>query len=122
MEYKVKGKVLTGRKEGKRLGYPTANIKVAGKIPQGIYVSTTLLHGKEYQSVSFLGNAVTFGEKRVLLETFILDFFENIYGEEIVVNLLKKIRDNKKFETALDLVIQIRKDIEEAREYFKKNV
>ena len=122
MVYRIKGRVLKGRKEGKRLGYPTANIKTKENIPQGIYVSTTKLNDKEYESVSFFGNAVTFGEKQVLLETFILDFFDDIYDKEIEVTLLEKIRDNKKFDTALDLVKQIRDDVLAAREYFKNNV
>lgn len=116
----IRGKVRNGNKRGKRLGFPTANIRLHRKITQGIYISETLLENKKFPSVSFVGNAKTFGEDKIQLETHILSFARNIYDMWISVSLLKKIRPNQKFGSEESLREQIEKDIEEARKYFNE--
>lgn len=111
------GKVKTHNKRGKKLGFPTANINLSKKIPGGIYISKTKLSGKEHKSVTFIGKAKTFNEKRFHAETYILDFNENIYGKWISVRLLKKIRGNKKFNSAKELIDQMKKDEVLTRQY-----
>lgn len=113
------GKVRTHNKRGKSLGFPTANVNLAKNIPEGIYVSKTKLSGKQFPSVTFIGEAKTFGETRFHSETYILDFNQNLYGKWISIELLKKIRKNKKFNSANELVNQIKKDEQEARKYFE---
>jgi riboflavin kinase/FMN adenylyltransferase len=117
--YNIRGKVRVGKKRGRQLGYPTANIALRKKFPQGIYISETLFEGRALPSVSFVGNAETFGEEEIKLETHILDFDQNIYNQTISVRLLKKIRGNEKFETAEKLVSQIAKDVKIAKEHFR---
>jgi riboflavin kinase/FMN adenylyltransferase len=112
------GIVRHGKKRGKALGYPTANVNLSKKIPEGIYVSQTKFEGKVYQSATFIGVATTFNERAFLSETFILDFDREIYGEWISVTLLKKIRDNQKFESVEKLIDQISKDVDEIKKYF----
>lgn len=114
----IKGKVIRGKQRGRNLGYPTANIKVSG-VSEGIYISVTTINGLEYKSVTFIGSAKTFGEKDVFAETYILDFNKDIYDQEIEVKLIKKIRNNKKFDTIDNLVLQITKDVEQTHKYFK---
>jgi len=116
--YKFWGKVQTNNKRGKKLGFPTANINLSRKIPEGIYISKTRLDGKEYKSVTFVGIVKTFNEKKFHSETYILDFNQNIYGKWISVELIKKIRDNKKFNSIEELVKQMKEDEKSARKFF----
>lgn len=115
----IKGKVLEGKKRGKTLGFPTANVRLDINASQGIYISQTEFEDKVFESVTFIGNAKTFGEKEIFAETYILNFDRDIYNKEIVVHLLKKIRENEKFETVDSLITQIKKDVEETENYFK---
>lgn len=112
------GKVRTHNQRGKKLGFPTANINLTKNIAEGIYVSKTKVAGKKYKSVTFVGTAKTFGEKTFQAETYILNFSSNLYGKWITVELLKKIRENKKFQSAKELVEQMKKDERKARDFF----
>ncbi len=118
--YKFWGKVRKHNQRGKRLGFPTANVNLRKHIPEGIYISKTKIQGKLFPSVTFIGKAETFNEEKFLAETYILDFKENIYNKWISMKLLKKIRENKKFSSAKDLIAQMQKDETEARKYFGK--
>jgi len=119
-QYKIAGVVIHGEGRGKELGFPTANVILHKKIPEGIYAGTVTLNGKLYYSASFVGQAKTFQRTEVNLECHILDFDKDIYGKWISVRLYKKIRDNKKFESVESLIEQMKKDVEEIREYLAK--
>ncbi len=116
----IKGKVQQGKKRGKLLGYPTANVALDREIPHGIYVSLIEVDKKVYQSVTFIGNAKTFAEKEVLAETFILNFDSMIYDQWVNISLLRKLRDNQKFSSAEELITQIKKDIQDTEDFFAK--
>lgn len=116
--YKIWGKVQKHNQRGKKLGFPTANVALHKNIAEGIYISKTKIDRKQYQSITFIGEAKTFNEKKFHAETYILDFNQNIYNKWISVRLLKKIRENKKFASVDKLVEQMRKDEEAARRYF----
>lgn len=118
MIYKFWGKVRTHSKRGKSLGFPTANIILTKKIPEGIYLSNTTIQNQLYPSLTFIGVAKTFNEKELKAENYLLDFNQNIYGRWISVKLIKKIRGNKKFASVEELVAQMKKDEAEARKYF----
>lgn len=113
------GKVKKHNQRGKKLGFPTANVNINKNIPEGIYISKVKLQGLWYKSLTFIGQAKTFGEIRFHAETYILDFKKDIYGKWISVKLLKKIRDNKKFNSAKELIEQMKRDEKKAREYFR---
>ncbi len=117
--YKLWGKIRKHNQRGKELGFPTANVNLRKKIPEGVYISLTKLAGKIYPSLTFIGTAKTFNEEKFLSETYILDFDKGVYGQWISVNLIKKIRDNIKFASADELITQMQKDESEARKYFK---
>lgn len=106
------GKVRKANLRGKKLGFPTANVNLSKDIPEGIYISKTKIENKIYPSLSFIGQAS-------IAETYILNFSKNIYGKWISVNMLKKIRDNKKFSAVEELVKQMKRDEQVARKYFK---
>lgn len=126
--YKFWGKVRKHNQRGKKLGFPTANVNLHKQIPEGIYVSTASVEGKKYKqslkklrfykSITFIGIVKTFNERHFHSETYILDFDKNIYNVWITVELLKKIRSNKKFKNADELITQMKKDEKAARKYF----
>lgn len=116
---KITGVVIEGEKRGKVLGFPTANFEPNFKASEGIYISTTSVDEKLYKSVTFIGIAKTFNAKKSFAESYILDFDKNIYGKKIEVNLIKKIRDNQKFNSEKELIAAVQKDINQTKEYFK---
>ena len=113
------GKVRKVNLRGRKLGFPTANVNLNKDIAEGIYISKTKLQGKEFPSLTFIGKVKTFNEQKFQSETYILDFNKNIYHKWISVKLIKKIRDNKKFKSASELISQMKNDEIVAREYFK---
>lgn len=113
------GKVKRGERRGKKLGYPTANIALRRHIPEGIYISQTKLKDTWHKSLTFIGQAITFGETSYKAETYLLSFDKNLYDTWISVKLLKKIRKNKMFANAGELIKQMSKDKKEAEKYFK---
>lgn len=112
------GKVKKGAQRGKSLGFPTANIALHKNIAEGIYISQVKVNGKSSPALTFIGHANTFGEKKVLAETYFLRLSIDIYGKWISIKLLKKIRKNQKFKSAKELVVQMKKDKIEAEKYF----
>lgn len=113
------GKVIRGKKRGKSLGFPTANVKLHRNFADGIYISLATVDKRSYPALTFIGAAKTFGERDVKAETYLFLFEENIYGKRISVRLLKKIRANQSFKSERDLIIQMNKDKQKALEYFK---
>ncbi|WP_244833155.1 bifunctional riboflavin kinase/FAD synthetase [Clostridium sp. BJN0001] len=111
--YELEGKVVCGRQIGRTIGFPTANLSTDKKyvIPlNGVYYSNVRVNNKIYRGITNVGNNPTVnGEKRTV-ETHILDFDENIYGIEMNLYFIDKIRDEKKFSGIDDLKRQIEKD------------
>ena len=117
--YTIYGKVIKGAQRGRDLGFPTANVLIDQEIPQGIYISRMTIDDRIFPSVTFIGNATTFGESDVKSETYILDFNQDMYDKMVAIELREFIRGNEKFESVEKLVIQMNEDIEKARNYFK---
>lgn len=120
--YSVTAEVISGRRVGNTIGFPTANISPEGYLilpRNGVYITKTYLEGKLYKSITNIGYNPTFEEeKKLTVETHIIDFEENIYGKRIEVFFLKKIRDEKKFNSIEELKSQIKIDRMKAREFF----
>ena len=114
------GKVRKGKLRGRKLGFPTVNVNLRKDIPEGIYISKTKLEDIIYPSLTFIGKAKTFNGKTFQSETYILDFNKNIYSKWISVELLKKIRGNKKFNSAGELIQQMKKDVTIAETFFRQ--
>ncbi len=100
------------------MGFSTANINIIKKIPAGIYISKTKIQKQKYPSLTFIGKTKTFNEQEFHGETYILDFNQNIYDKWISVELLKKIRENQKFNSAKELINQMKKDEQQARKHW----
>ena len=118
----ISGAVVKGSKRGKGLGFPTANIAYKADIlpPQGVYVVWALLGTKRYPGIANVGTRPSFEKQnsQLHLEVHILDFSRNIYGKRLEVVFLKKVRNEKKFSSPQQLVLQIQKDEALARKYF----
>jgi len=114
----IQGTVQEGRKMGKQLGFPTANVLLRQQIPEGIYLSRTEIDAKTYPSLTFIGKALVFKDRIYKSETYILQFSRDLYNQNIQVVLLKKIRENQMFTSKRTLIIQMKKDAEVAKEYF----
>ena len=121
--FSMTGKVIKGKKRGRKLGLPTANMKVQPTklVPKfGVYATLCHLDGKVYRSVSSLGVRPTFDDTRLPnLETLILDFDDNIYKKTITVDFMNYIRPEIKFDSIPDLVGKIEEDKEIARRLLK---
>ena len=119
--YQVRGTVVTGRdRGGKLLGFPTANINLSDELcpKTGVYAVTIEHHNKHYQGVANIGYSPTFDDQVFTAEVHILNFNDNIYGQKIRVNFIKRIRDEIKFTNISELSEQIKKDVGRASEIF----
>jgi riboflavin kinase/FMN adenylyltransferase len=117
--YQIKGTVVHGRNRGgKLLGFPTANLQLHDELcPKlGIYAVTVESEGNLYKGVANIGYSPTFDDNQFTVEVHILDFDEDIYGQEIRINFIHRIRDEIKFSSIEALSHQIRQDILKARD------
>ncbi|MFR4997163.1 MAG: bifunctional riboflavin kinase/FAD synthetase [Clostridium paraputrificum] len=111
--YIIKGKVVHGKKLGRTIGFPTANLDYSKEIlipSKGVYYTNVEWQGKIYKGITSVGNNPTVNGNKLTIETYILDFNNDLYGHNIKVYFIKKIRDEKKFNSIDDLVIQLKKD------------
>jgi riboflavin kinase/FMN adenylyltransferase len=119
--FSLEGLVVKGEGRGRRLGVPTANMKLDLDLmlpARGVYVSECSSRGMTYRSVTNVGVNPTFKDGQLpVVETHILDFDGDIYGEVIDVHFLGRLRDERKFPSVDALVAQIRTDMEKARAY-----
>ncbi len=124
--YSITAEVVSGRRIGNTIGFPTANIHPERflVLPEnGVYITKTLLDGKLYNSMTNVGYNPTFEDvKQKTVETHIIDFNQDIYGKKIEVFFLKKIRNEKKFESVELLKEQISNDMSTARRYLEIGV
>ncbi len=107
-EYRIKGKVIKGKKLGTGLGYPTANIELSNEyklIPKiGIYAVRVEIDDREYSGMMSIGkNPTVTDDSSIKLEVNIFDFNENIYGRNIKIDFIDYIRNEEKFETIEEL-------------------
>ncbi|MBP3329193.1 MAG: bifunctional riboflavin kinase/FAD synthetase [Clostridia bacterium] len=113
--------VVHGQKRGRSMGFPTANQYFPPDlvIPKfGVYASTTEIDGKVYHSFTNIGSRPTFPENDVRSETHIFDFDGDLYGKVLRVSLHKFMREEVKFSSPEELVVQLKKDKKTAEEYF----
>ncbi len=119
--YTLRGKVVGGKAQGREMGIPTANIEPEKELypREGIFAVRVLAKDVCAQGVLNIGTNPTFPDKDFSLEVHILDFDQDIYGREIELVFVEKLRDEKKFETPELLVKQIKEDIAKARKIFE---
>lgn len=122
--YFIKGMVLHERHDGTNIGFPTANIKPNfDRLPlaSGVYATYCIVDCKKYMSMTNVGAKPTFSDNSISIESFILDFSQNLYGKEIKVEFIKKMRDIIEFQSVEQLKQQLEKDERHAREILAQN-
>lgn len=116
------GKVVHGDRRGKKLGFPTANIRLTSEVipPLGVYAVQVVVGRKKYPALANVGRRPSFHKNGpVTVEVYIFDFTKNLYGQDITVEFLKKLRNEKRFASPDLLVRQIRRDEQKARIFFQ---
>jgi riboflavin kinase/FMN adenylyltransferase len=117
--YSVRGVVVRGDGRGRRLGFPTANLRVGERDklipPEGIYAVRAQLRSGTFAGALHLGPRPTFEGSLPTIELHLLDFEGDIYGEELRVDFVRYLREIRPFATVAALVDQMREDVEEAR-------
>lgn len=112
--YQICGEVIHGKKIGRKLGFPTANIELETNYalpPEGVYAVKVKIDGEEYIASANLGFNPTFNNQNISFEVYILDFKGNIYGRRLCIDIIEFIRDEKNFDSKEELISQMEQDI-----------
>lgn len=124
--YAIYGKVVSGYQEGRKLGFPTANLDLSGSeqlVPaNGVYgVKVRLQDSMQYRrGMMNIGTRPTFNGKNLSIEAYIFDFSGDIYGQTLVAAFIHRIRDEHKFDSAEELAEQMKNDAKIIEEQFDK--
>lgn len=121
--YGVEGQVVHGAERGRVIGFPTANLQPCNRvIPcRGVYVTATLIEGQWRRSITNIGVRPTFEkEAEPSVETYVLDWAGNLYGNVLRVRFLHRLRDERRFDGLDALKRQINHDLARARSYFAR--
>jgi riboflavin kinase/FMN adenylyltransferase len=116
--YELRGIVARGDGRGRTIGVPTANLEVGSQIAipaNGVYAVWGATDGGEWPAVVNIGVRPTFGQTVRVVEAHLLDFNGDIYGQELAVAFITRLRDEQRFASVDDLVSQIEDDIAVAR-------
>ena len=114
----LQGEVVSGRKVGRTIGFPTANMlypKEKFAVPLGVYETSVSVEKNDYKGITNFGAKPTFSDGQVCVETYIDGFSGDLYGREITIRFLRKIRDVKKFESIDALKKQLQADLNRIR-------
>ncbi|MBV9927058.1 MAG: bifunctional riboflavin kinase/FAD synthetase [Acidobacteria bacterium] len=121
--YGVEGRVVRGFERGRNLGFPTANLRPANRVipRRGVYATATLIEGAWRRSVTNIGVRPTFeNDAEPSVETFVMDWGGDLYGDVVRVRFLHRLRDERRFEGVEELKRQIDRDAARARKYFER--
>lgn len=120
--YGVEGRVVHGQQRGRTIGFPTANLMTDNRVvPRaGVYVTATRIEAAWRRSITNIGIRPTFeAAAQPTIETYVLDWDGDLYGDVIRVRFLHRIRDERKFNGIEELKTQISKDLRRAERYFE---
>ena len=120
----LSGEVVTGRKLGRTLGIPTANISIpegVAQLPFGVYACKALVEGKEHLAVTNIGNRPTVGGHRITVEPWLLDFDGDLYGKHLTLSFYAFLRPEQKFPSLDALKEEIIKNAAQTRKFFENN-
>jgi riboflavin kinase/FMN adenylyltransferase len=113
--FSLKGTVTRGEHRGTGLGFPTVNLKVDAKMavpPDGVYATRAYIEGQEYQAMTNIGVRPTFGDNNErTIESFILNYNQDVYGKEVKIELIQRLRGEKSFDSIEELKQQIADDV-----------
>jgi riboflavin kinase/FMN adenylyltransferase len=124
-EYEIDGLVAKGDKVGRKIGYPTINLEPENELhpADGVYVTRIHIRsfGRRFDCVTNIGRRPTvYEDYATVIETFVLDFSSNVYGEHVRLFFFDRLREERRFPSVTALSDQIGRDIEETRKYFEE--
>jgi riboflavin kinase / FMN adenylyltransferase len=114
----LRGTVIHGDGRGRKLGFPTANVLTSREVihpEHGVYLTRVRFPGEVHWALTNVGKRPTFSKTEPSVEVYLLDLQKNLYGQELNVQFLQKIREEKMFTGADELTEQIKKDVLRAR-------
>ncbi len=121
--FTISGTIVSGNQKGREIGFPTANLKAKPEyheVKDGVYITEIKVKGTWYPAMTNVGHNLTFNTSDPLsIETYILDFNESIYNEEIQLSFRKLLRPEIKFDTVAELIDQMKEDEEQTRQFYK---
>ena len=120
----LSGTVVAGDQRGRTLGFPTANLDVDPQLllpGDGIYATWAIIDGKRHQAATSIGIRPTFDLTQRLVEVFIMDFSEDLYGKTVGVEFITKVRDQEKFDGLDALIKQINQDVDDCRQVLDRS-
>ena len=118
--FTYRSEVVHGDQRGRKLGFPTANLEIEDKrlmLPNGVYIVRVKVGETFYKGIANVGDNPTFKVAKRRLEVFIDNFSQDIYGREISVSFIEKIRDEQKFSSVEELKAQLREDLQNMRNF-----
>jgi len=116
--FSVRSQVVPGNRRGQSLGFPTANFEIKPEQavpPNGVYATIACVGQKILPAATNIGIAPTFSGNKRLMETYIIGFKGDLQGQELRIEFIERIRDEKRFENVEELKSQIMKDVELAK-------
>lgn len=119
--FSIRGPVVRGAERGRTIGFPTANIAVTPDraLPAyGVYVTRAIVGARTYASATNIGVKPTFVDERPSVETYLLDFEGDLYGRDVRVEVLQRLRGEIKFDSIDELTASIAADVRKTRDYF----
>jgi riboflavin kinase/FMN adenylyltransferase len=113
----LSGTVVHGRERGRTIGFPTANLDSATEClpPDGVYATRVILPDGAFASITNIGMRPTFAEPARTIEAHIFDFDRDIYGARIQLEIVERIRGERKFDSGQALAAQIAEDLKRAK-------
>ena len=120
--FTLMGKVVRGEGRGHSLDFPTANLELENEIVpcEGVYITRAVLPGHSYGAATNIGRRPTFGGHQMVTETHLLDCTEDLYGTPLRLEFLRRLRNERTFESPDALRLQIKRDVARARDYFRR--
>jgi riboflavin kinase/FMN adenylyltransferase len=116
--FRLSGPVVTGAGRGVTLGFPTANLSVSPEqaVPaDGVYATRAYIDGKDYPSLTYIGSSPTFGGKERRIEAYVLDYNGTLYGRELKIDIMERLRGDVKFKSTEELKQQIAEDVKKGK-------
>jgi riboflavin kinase / FMN adenylyltransferase len=120
--YSLSGPIVPGDRRGRELGFPTVNLEINPDLvvpANGVYATRAKFDDMSLPAITNIGTHPTFGGDKRLIETHVLDYDLKVTGQRVTVDFIERLRDEKKFSSAAELVDQIKKDIERAKAILK---
>jgi riboflavin kinase/FMN adenylyltransferase len=121
--YSLGGTIVEGRRRGRELGFPTANLETANELipPHGVYATTLTIDGIVHAAITNIGVNPTFGDHAAAtIETYVLEYDGDLYGREVQLGFVQRLRDERRFDDVDALKAQIELDRRRAERLFTR--